>query len=99
MRRFILFVASLAAAVPLWLFAPAPASAASSCVYEVAPPYPANLWIRSGPGTQYDRVGAVGYGETVEGSCGGGRAWMRVWTGDSEGWAYGPYLEPVEYDY
>ncbi|MFI6503279.1 hypothetical protein [Nonomuraea typhae] len=98
MRSFTRILALLVVAAPIGLLAPGAAAAAEGCVYVAAPPYPANLWVRSGPGTQYEPVGSVGYEETVEGSCGSRGSWTRVWGEDFEGWAYAPYLGEADED-
>ncbi|MFI6478394.1 hypothetical protein ACIBH1_10700 [Nonomuraea sp. NPDC050663] len=105
MRR-IIAVTSLAALA--LVAAPAAARAATAptastasaegCYYQVMPPYPANLRIRSGPGTGYDAVGAAGYMETIWGSCQSQGGWVRVGSDDgSPGWAYRPYLRRVNH--
>lgn len=73
-------------------------SASDGCVYVVQPPYPANLWVRSGPGTQYEPIDSVPYLGTVEGSCSSHGNWTRVYgPSGCVGWSYAPYLEEVGY--
>jgi uncharacterized protein YraI len=75
---------------------PASAAAAGGCTYQVTPPYPANLWIRSGPGTGYEPVDSAGYLETVWGSCRSRGNWVRVGSDAGvPGWAYRPYLRKM----
>ncbi|GAA4087652.1 hypothetical protein [Nonomuraea soli] len=95
MRRIIAVTALAALTL---VAAPAAAQATEGCYYEVRPPYPANLWIRSGPGTGYDVVGSAGYLETIWGSCQSQGGWVRVGADDGmPGWAYRPYLHRVSH--
>ncbi|GAA2353618.1 SH3 domain-containing protein [Nonomuraea africana] len=73
-----------------------PAQAAPTCVYVVDPPYPADLWVRSGPGTQYEQVDDVAFGATVEGTCRTSGDWTAVWGSNGfHGWAYSAYLDEI----
>lgn len=100
MRRFTIAVTA-ASTLALGLLTTTPASASArvgdyGCTYVVEPPYPANLRVRSGPGTDYPIVDRIGYLETVEGSCYSDGDWVRVWTGCG-GWSYAPYLREIGY--
>ncbi|WP_327084920.1 hypothetical protein OIE66_21380 [Nonomuraea sp. NBC_01738] len=91
MRRIITFIAAASLATLGLGVLPAQASA-GSCTYQAVPPFPANLWVRSGPGEGYAKVGAIGYREYADGPCQSQGDWTQVWADGGAGWAYSPYL-------
>ncbi|NUR82737.1 MAG: SH3 domain-containing protein [Nonomuraea sp.] len=72
---------------------PAHAQARGGCWYVVQPPFPANLWVREGPGQRFAAIDSLPYQGTAQGSCESRGGWTRViGSHGAEGWAFSAYL-------